>query len=228
MYYVKPERKKMKLAPRLLSAVLAISVIIILFNSLLEYMIHDTAVVLSKNAASRAVNDAVISVLDDKGYVYTDFIEIASDENGAVQSVSAKSESVNRFKSEVSKAVIEALESKENAEFSIPLGTLTDIGMLYGRGPDINIKLKFYGDITSSVYSTYVSMGINQTKHSIICVVSANITIITPGFTEKITVKGEYMIAETVIIGEIPDSYTNVNGDESGIIGQIFDYADIG
>ena len=73
-----------------------------------------------------------------------------------------------------------------------------------------------------------MSVGINQTKHRITCTVSANLTVITPSFTENINVKCEYLIAETVIIGEIPDSYTNVNGDESGIVGQIFDYAEVG
>lgn len=227
MYYIKPKRKKRK-ATTVIAIVMTILIaVILLFNWILDYMIHDTAVSLSKNAAARALNDAVVGVLDEGKYTYTDFIEISSDESGAVQSVSAKSESVNRFKSEIGAAVLETLATGRNTEFSIPLGTLTDFGVLYGRGPDINIRLKFYGDMTSFVRSTFVSQGINQTKHRITCVITANIAIITPGFTEYVTVSGEYLVAETIIIGEIPDSYTNVNGDESGIIGQIFDYADI-
>ncbi len=227
LYYIKPKRKKQKVKTVIVAITAVLIIGVLAFDFVLDYMIHDTAVSLSKNTAARALNDAVIAVLEAGEYTYTDFVEINADESGAVQSVSAKSESVNRFGSEIGTAVLDALSSGKNTEFSIPLGTLTDVGIFYGRGPDINIRLRLYGDITSYIRSTFVSKGINQTNHRITCVIKANIAIITPGFTEYVAVSGEYLIAETVIIGEIPDSYTNVNDEESGIVGQIFDYADI-
>ncbi len=198
------------------------------FNAALAAVIHDAAIAISRNKASNAMNEAVIEALDDTGYTYSDFIEIARNADGSVQSVSAKSDSVNRFRSELGRAVLSALEYRQIQEFSVPLGTLTDIGILYGRGPDIEIRLGSFGDIDANLESSFVSVGINQTKHRITCEISANITVITPSFTENINVKSEYLIAETVIVGEIPDSYTDVNGDDSGIIGQVFDYADVG
>ncbi len=227
MYYSKPVRYKKQLRIKLAVILIVFAIGVIAVNIVINNMISDTVISISKNKASQAVNDAVQEVLGDGIYDYTNFVEIVNGEDGAVQSVSARSDLINRFKSELGRAVINKLETDDISEFDIAVGTLTDIGMFYDRGPRINIRLKQYGEMTTHLESTFVAEGINQTRHRITCCVTANIAVITSGATYYTSVKGEYLISETVIIGKIPDSYTNVNGDDSGIIGQIFDYADI-
>ncbi len=227
MYYSRPKKEKGYLRIRIAASILAVAAVFFIVNLIIKLMIQDTVITLSKNTASQAINDAVLDVLQSSEYDYSSFVEIVSDREGAVQSVSAKSDMVNRFKSEIGRAVLCRLQRNDTAEFTVPIGTLLDVGALYDRGPKINIRLKLYGEMTTSLESSFISVGINQTKHRISCRVSANIAVITPSFTTYTTVTGEYLISETVIIGKIPDSYTNVNGDDSGIIGQIFDYADI-
>ncbi len=228
MYYIKPKREKKKVCRNRWLIVGAVCITAVLGNTVLTEMIYDTALTISKNEAAVAVNYVVADIVEEKGYTYEDFIEISKGEDGSVCSVSAKSEAVNTFKSELAGEVKELLRDSEFTEISVPLGTLTDIGILYGRGPNIRIKLRFYGGVTARLESSFISVGINQTRHRITCIVSADLTVITPSFSENIKIESEYLIAETIIVGEIPDSYTNVNGDDSGIIGQIFDYADIG
>lgn len=227
MYYIKAKKNKRKTGRKIMVIIIAVVLLFVLIDAVIEHMIYDTAVSVSRRIASQTVNEAVAQVLSEGEFEYTDFVEVISNPDGAVQSVSAKSDCVNMFKSMLGKAVMDTLENKKTSEINIPIGSLTDIGVLYGRGPNISIKLRLYGDMTTELKSTFVSVGINQTKHSIMCKVSANIAIITPSFTTYTCVETEYMLAETVIVGDIPDSYTDVNGDDSGIIGKIFDYADI-
>ncbi len=227
MYYCKPKKSKKYKKIRRITVFLLVFVLIISFNAVIKNMIRDTVRTISKRIASQVVNDAVVEVLKKGEYNYDDFVDIINDENGAVQSISTKSNLVNAFKSELGKEVQKKLQENNNTEFKIPIGTLMDIGMLYDKGPEIDIRVKLYGEMVTSVDSTFISVGINQTRHSIMCSVSANIMVITPGFTEYTTVKGDYLVAETIIVGDVPDSYTNVNGDDSGIVGQIFDYANI-
>lgn len=224
VYYSK---HRTNLRIKVTAALLVFAAFVIAVNITLNNMVKKTVISISKNVASQAVNDAVQEVLCSSRNDYSSFVDIVNDKDGAVQSVSARGDLVNSFKSELGRAVIEKLENKDKAEFEIPAGTLLDMGMLYDRGPKINIRLKLYGEMTTDLESTFISEGINQTRHRITCHVSANIAVITPGFTCYTKVTGEYLISETVIIGKIPESYTNVNGDDSGVIGQIFDYADI-
>ncbi len=228
MYYEKYKKKKGDILLRGFFMISAVIIILLIFNGILTHLIKDMVISVSRNEASKALNDAVQEVIENGRYDYSKFVEIINDESGSVQSVSARSDMVNSFKSEIGSAVLERLKEFETANFSVPLGTLLDIGMLYDKGPKIDIRLKTYGGMTTGLKSTFVSAGINQTKHSMICTVKTNIAIITPSFTTFAEVEGEFLIAETVIIGKIPDSYTNVNGDDSGIIGQIFDYAEVG
>ncbi len=228
MMYVKAsENRRKNILLRLMIILLIFMLVFVLVDSVVEELIREKAISICRNRASVILNDSVLGVLESDGGGYQDFVEIISDENSDVRYISSDAAKINIFKSMIADRILESFESEDMILFGVPIGTLTDIGVFYEKGPEINFRLKLYGDVNTTIESRFTSVGINQTKHSIICRVEANISIITPGFILNTPITGEYLIAETVVIGNVPDSYTNVNGDESDIIGKIFDYADI-
>ena len=56
-------------------------------------------------------------------------------------------------------------------------------------------------------FSTFESVGINQTKHSIYLNVIADISIVMPSRTENFAVTTEILVGEFVIVGSVPDTY---------------------
>lgn len=225
MYYIKARQTKKR---RLLSVLILTLIFAAAFAAVeipLERIMADTARTQARIKAASAVNDAVLTVLEEENGGYGDFVKLRY--NGdKVSSVTADTVQVNSFKSKLAQAVEKSLD-KNFSTMSVPLGTLLKIRMLTGRGPEIKIRLKLCGEVETKLSATFISVGINQTRHRITCSVTAKVAVIMPGCTVYETVTSEYLIAETVIVGEIPGSYTNVNGDDSGIVGQIFDYADI-
>ena len=86
----------------------------------------------------------------------------------------------------------------------VPLGTLTGITLFSGRGADINIKLHQVGAVDAKVISEFTSAGINQTRHSMKVEITAELSAILPGHSTDIKMTDEYLIGETVIVGELP------------------------
>lgn len=227
MYVRASDNRRKNVLLRFWICVIVFLLLMLLMDSFIEMLIYDNAVSVCRNKASVLINNAVLEAIDEDDDDYQDFVNVISSENGDVQYIAANADEINVFKSKIGKKILDVFDSEEIIAFDVPIGTLLDVGVLYERGPKINFRLKLYGDVNTYIDSRFTSVGINQTKHSIICRVEANIAIITPSFTIHTPITGEYLIAETVVIGNVPDSYTNVNGDDSDIIGKIFDYADM-
>ena len=93
-------------------------------------------------------------------------------------------------------------------ELSIPIGTLTGSALLAGRGPRIRVRMESVGSSTARFNNQFESAGINQTKHQIILEVDVSVAILLPGFTTATKVSTAVTVAETVIVGAVPDTYT--------------------
>ena len=91
---------------------------------------------------------------------------------------------------------------------SIPIGTLTGSSLLAGRGPTVKVKMQSVGSTTASFRNTFSSAGINQTRHQILLDVTVSVSILLPGFRTSTKVSNEISVAETVIVGSVPENYT--------------------
>lgn len=224
MYYIKAEKSR---KGKVLAVMLPMLIMLFLaaVDIPLKSIMKESAATQAKIKASEAINDAVLTVLRSRGY--SDFVALSMSDDNEVTAITTDAAAVNAFKTEITKAVKEKLGSKDIC-LSVPLGTLLDMEMLDGRGPDVSVHIRLDGNVTARLKGDFISVGINQTRHRITVDVTAEAAVIMPGCVTHTQVTTEYLAAETVIVGGIPDSYTNVNGDDSGIVGQIFDYADMG
>jgi len=172
-----------------------------------------------------AVNDAVLDTAENR-LDCDSFVTITTGESGIITSVQTDSVAVNKFKSEVSQAIAERLDEIKNEDIGVPIGSLTGIEIFTGRGPNVKLRLVQNGSITADISSSFSDAGINQTCHALSCDVSARFIAVIPGGRVPVELKTTVIIAQSVIVGEVPDSYTYVVGDKSDTIGRIFDYGD--
>ncbi|MBQ9994265.1 MAG: sporulation protein YunB [Clostridia bacterium] len=173
-----------------------------------------------------AVNGAVADVLREQELSYDEFVTLSTSSDGSVTSVQTDSAAVNSFRAQVSSAVAERMQRYNACPAEISLGSLTGINMLVGRGPKLKLRLELGSSVTADISGSFTEAGINQTLHSINCVVSGEVFAAIPGLSSPVAISTEVMIAQSVIVGETPESFTYVYGDKSDDIGRVFDYGD--
>ncbi|MBQ9902093.1 MAG: sporulation protein YunB [Clostridia bacterium] len=160
--------------------------------------------------ANIAIDRAAAEVLAEEDISYGDLIRLSTLSDGTVSSMSANIREMNRFKTEISKAIQQRLLDCCEREVSIPIGTLTGIDLFSGRGVSVRMKIQLYGNVTANLRSEFDAAGINQTRHQIICDVKVGVSAIIPGCSSYTEVENSFTVSETVILGSVPDSFTNV------------------
>lgn len=202
------KRRKIKLKlPFVLFLILSIC-----FVFVCDKYIKPLTVATAKDSAcaqvNTAVNSSVARIMQDD---YGSITEVIYDNDNNVKAVNTDAVKLNLLKSTLETAFSKQTHEIKGGEVLISAGTLTGNEYLLGRGP----KLKFKYDIENFTVGSYTdkfeSVGINQTKYSVILNITTDIILLIPYSVEKTQVNCEIVIAQTVIVGQIPDSYTNVN-----------------
>lgn len=135
-------------------------------------------------------------------------ISFEKDDEGKVTAVRSDMGQVNRLRAELLTVLITDLNDLREQEFGIPVGTLTGNGMLSGRGPSIPVRILSVAAADSSFENTFTSAGINQTVHRIVLHIGVDVGVLLPGYTTSTRVESTINVAETVIVGDVPQSYT--------------------
>ena len=153
-----------------------------------------------------AVNDAVYYTLSDE-MRYEDLVTIARNEKGDIVSVAANPLKINKIARDTASISQSNLKNLSLNGIPVPLGALTGIEAFAGLGPDIHFHIIPVSSVSCDFSSTFESVGINQTKHSIFLNVIADISIVMPSRTENFAVATEILVGESVIVGTVPDAY---------------------
>lgn len=162
-----------------------------------------------------AVNDAVYYTLSDE-LRYDDLVSVERDQTGAITAVSANALKINKIARDTASISQSNLKNLSLNGIPIPLGALTGIEALAGLGPRIHFRIIPVSSVACEFSSTFESVGINQTKHSIYLHVIADISIVMPSRTENFAVTTEILVGEFVLVGAVPDTYlqTDIFGDK--------------
>lgn len=201
-------------------------IMIVALDGRIRILINNYAHSKAKIISNSVINDTVYDYLNQKGIKYTDLMNINTKEDGTVTSVEFDSIEMTKLKSGILSLVQNNISSKETITMNIPFGTLTGNQLLNNRGPKIKINMKISSAVYSKIKSEFISAGINQTMHRITMSISTDIYFIMPWYRSSGSYETEFVLAETVIVGEVPDAYTNViEYPGSNIAGEIFDYS---
>lgn len=134
---------------------------------------------------------------------------------GKIIAIHANIIELNKLSSDISYRIQEKLNNLDKVSVEIPIGRMIGLNMFSGYGPDVNIKLVPMGNIETKFNTEFISQGINQTKHTIYMNIQSIITVVAPFIGSSVSCNSTVTIAETIIIGDIPETYYNVEGLEN-------------
>lgn len=159
----------------------------------------------ARTTAEKAVSESVNEYLNKNQFTYSDFAAVLYDENGSPVSIEAIPSNINRVQSELIILIRKKFSRMSDSTHRISAGDLTGSYMLAGKGPDIKIRICPAEKISVRLKSTFDNAGINQTSHRISAVVRTEIKSSLPIYSFSTEMEFEFLLAETVIIGEVPD-----------------------
>lgn len=167
----------------------------------------------AKNIATIITNEQSSIVMEK--YKYEDLATVIKDDNGKIQMVKLNIIPVNEIISDVAIRVQNELNNVETADMGIRLGSFSGSKLLSYFGPKINIKISCIGNVETDLKSEFKSVGINQTLHQVYLDINCEVMILTPYNTKNEKIKNQILIAESIIVGEIPNTYYNLDGVDS-------------
>ena len=150
------------------------------------------------------VNTVIAQIMAEGAYDGESFVSLEKDEAGEITAVSSNMARINALSAEILERVIGATENR-TLEVSVPLGNLTGISLLMGRGPGVPVEI-----IMMISTGNVVTAGINQTKHQINLEVIVDIDTLIPWGTESAQVVTEVMVSDVTVVGKVPDTYLKV------------------
>ena len=194
----------------LLTVLLAASAAVLSIN--MRPAMTALAVARIRAAAARAMNDAILDSMGNESN-YAKLIEVHESAD-RVYMLQANTHKMNILAADCAEAAQERIAQMGEQGISIPLGTVTGIAFLAGKGPGISVSFSPAGSVESEFRSEFVSSGINQTLYRVNLELTASVRLVMPGVSETISVRAEAAIAESIIVGEVPGVYTNVASEE--------------
>lgn len=158
---------------------------------------------------TKTVNDSINEVIGKGVYGFDYFITLEKDGEGNVTAISSDMAHINTLSTEILNSVI---ESTDNGiiEISIPAGNLSGLNLLLNKGPDIQVDIIMLTSSRVDFRNEMVSCGINQAKYQLVLEVTVDIDILVPWGTESATTVTEVIVADTVIVGKVPNTYFNM------------------
>lgn len=188
--------------------ILVVIFILIFLNNVVNPVIISTMAAKTRKLSQQAVESAIFETINDT-LVYDTLITITRDENGDVVLISTNSLQINLLARELVNIAQQKLEQIGEQGVHIPVGSLTGLPIFVGKGPEIKIKMLPIGNITCKFTSEFKSAGINQANHKLYLTVNSNVSVILPIENQIIQTQTQIMIAESIIVGKIPETYLN-------------------
>ena len=184
---------------------LALTVAVVLH---MKPVVVDLATARTSNAVNRIVVAAVNDAVDSGRIDYEQLVDFDKDADGHVTALRSNMAAFNRLQASIADDILQRMAEVSSTDLAIPIGTLTGSPLLAGRGPCLRVRMQSVGTATARFDNQFSSAGINQTRHRIILDVDVHVSILLPGLTTYTKVSNEIAVAETVIVGGVPETYT--------------------
>lgn len=194
-------------------AIICLIIPVLIFLCAFAYFEIKVRHILSEAARSRAaaygteiINTAVTNALTNCSTP----VKVTSSSDG-IAGVEVNVAALSEIRTKATESLKQATENADMMSFSVPIGTLADSTLLSGLGTPVTIRLVPIGDISTDVRTEFTAVGINQTLHKMILRCEINMNMLVAGENVSLSVKNDVTVAETVIVGKVPDAYTAIN-----------------
>lgn len=206
---IKTKKKITKIIIVIIIAVLTSKIILDsvfpIYDTLCENEAKSMATIISNEKATEVMNE----------YTYSELYSIEKDNEGNITMIRTNIVPINEITSSVAVKIQEEINNKGRDNISIALGSFTGVKLLAGKGPGVKITISSIGNVETDLRSEFISKGINQTLHRVYLHVKCEISILTPFKDVTKDVTNQVLLAENIIVGNIPSTYYNLEGMNS-------------
>ncbi len=223
MSYPASYRYKRKRVPKkakiliIVGAVLAaVIVAVVFFQKNVTKILYRLSEASVQSMTVLSVNEAVSETLERIDY--DSLVTVTHGSDGAVTGISANAQNVNLLARTTATLSMANLSARSENGIKVPVGAFTGIEFLAGFGPKVTFKIISVSRVSCEFESAFSSAGVNQTRHSVYMDVEATVTVVMPSGSKEISSVTEVLVAESVIVGEVPDVF--LQGD---IFGERYD-----
>ncbi len=164
-----------------------------------------------RNQVTHIADHAVSQALGDQALAYTDMVNLRTQETGQIATLSTDTVRLNLLRAEVLDRIVDQVEELDSHSLGVPLGALTGVDLFSALGPDLPVQVLSVASAEGNYRNDFTSAGVNQTLHRILLDVSVTARLLLPGGVVETQVSTPVCVAETVIIGQPPQTYLNWN-----------------
>ena len=199
-------------------SILFLLVALLLFLAAASLYLKDVSTAIAVSDASDAVtvsiNNAIADIMRDGDYSADYFVTFEKSETGEITAISSNMARINALSAKILDRIVGATDT-HMLTVNIPVGNLTGVSVLMGRGPKVPVKIITMTSSRVEFNNSIVTAGINQTKHQINLEVIVDIDILVPWGTESTQVVTEVLIADTIVVGRVPDTYLSMDAGDA-------------
>ena len=202
-----------RLIRRSLMILLVLAVLFLILRGKYRDVVRDLAQTQVKNSTSDLTNDAIARQIASGNIAYDRLVFFEKDLDGRITALKTNMSEVNRLKTDVLRIINDEILALDSSAIGIPLGSLFLPELLSGKGPAIPVHILSIRNSDASFVSHFEEAGINQTLHKLTMVVSIDVSILALAETTIFTMESEVVVAETVIVGDVPQTYLQTGGN---------------
>lgn len=208
-------RRRRRLRAALVVVVLLLAALGVLVRTRFYPLARDLAISRVVNRTGNLINDAVDEQIKRGMVDYGEMVLLEKDQNGNVTALKTNMGEINRLKTLILDIVNRKIVEMDMDEIGVPLGSLVFPALFSGNGPMLPVRVLSVSSSDASFQNRFSEAGINQTLHQIVMDVKVEMTVLTPAGAEPLEVSSQVVVAETVIVGTVPNSYLAVNGQKT-------------
>ncbi len=202
---------------RLLIVILLLAVLLLsgllYFRFKFHGVIRDLAETQVRNTTSDLINDAIDRQIELGNIQYDRIVYFEKDLNGRITALKTNMSEVNRLKTDILNLINDEILALDTSDLGIPLGSLFLPELLSGGGPEIPVRILSIRNSDASFSSDFREAGINQTLQQLNMEVCVDVTTLVMGQTAVFTVSSQVVVAETIIVGQVPETYLQTGGE---------------
>ena len=202
-----------RLVHRLLILLIALALLFLMVRSRYREVIRELAETQVKNTTSDLTNDAIARQIADGTIRYDRIVYFEKDLEGRITALKTNMSEINRLKTDILNIINDEILALDTSDLGVPLGSLFLPEFLSGKGPAIPVHILSIRNSDATFLSNFSQAGINQTRHQLTMLVSVDVSILVLGQTGSFTVTSEVVVAETVIVGAVPNTFLQTGGN---------------
>ena len=207
-------RRKFRSFFRLVAFLLAaVLILFLMLRSRYRDVIRELAQTQVKNTTSDLTNDAIAKQIADGVIQYDRIVYFEKDLNGRITALKTNMSEVNRLKTDILNIINDEILALDTSDIGVPMGSLFLPEFLSGKGPVIPVHILSIRNSDAVFASDFSQAGINQTLHKLTMEVSVDVAVLVLAQTTSFTVTSEVVVAETVIVGEVPQTFLQTGGN---------------